>query len=266
MASYGSLGGLGGSAMSFPMRGNQPPTSQAVDYLAGRNQWETDFGGRWDAMMSERAKLEQQQRTNMDAMSRANSSSSAPPAPPPSYSLAQGPGGLESSFSDYQSYRDSFQPQVVSGPSHAEMFASLGLDPMGTSGQSGAGGPPVIGGSALSGPRPAAPVSAYQPVDFSRIDARKAELEAERGRLLPMYENQTRQQQAYDSMRGWGQENAVMGPNYQEANFGQISGDPNGGMGASPLSGVNGTQSGVYSAGGTTAGVYGAPRRSNWGL
>lgn len=37
-------------------------------------------------------------------------------------------------------------------------------------------------------------------------------------------ENQLRQQQAYDSMRGWNQQNAVIGPDYTNPNFGQVSG------------------------------------------
>jgi hypothetical protein len=85
--------------------------------------------------------------------------------------------------------------------------------------------------------------------------------EAEYQDALLRYQPILRQQQAYDSMRGWGQENAVMGPGYQQAGFGQITGDPTGGMGASPMSGINANQSGVYTPSGGSAGVYGAPKR-----
>jgi hypothetical protein len=52
-------------------------------------------------------------------------------------------------------------------------------------------------------------------------------LNAERDRLLPMYESMTRNQQSYDSMMGGHQTNATIGENYADANFGSVSGQVN---------------------------------------
>lgn len=61
----------------------------------------------------------------------------------------------------------------------------------------------------------------------------------------PFLENQTRNQQAYDSMRNNGQINALIGPDYSNANFGSISG-----QGAAQLPEIDGVNmdwaSGVY--------------------
>jgi hypothetical protein len=88
----------------------------------------------------------------------------------------------------------------------------------------------------------------YRP-DFSA-------LEAEKNMLKPLSENQIRQQQAYNKMIGFGQENAVMGRDYTNAGFGQISGQTNPygaemGMGQAMLDGAvdgvsNDFMSGVY--------------------
>lgn len=85
--------------------------------------------------------------------------------------------------------------------------------------------------------------------------------------MQPHLENQARQQQAYDSMRGWGQTNGVMGSDYTSPTFGQINGDPGIGQGNNAAAGVNATANGVFSPAQGSVGVYGAPRRaSNWGL
>jgi hypothetical protein len=68
-------------------------------------------------------------------------------------------------------------------------------------------------------------------------------LNAEKDRLNPMAENQIRQQQSFDQMRGFGQDNAVMGQDYTNPGFGQISGQANPygadmGMGQAVLEGV----------------------------
>jgi hypothetical protein len=85
-------------------------------------------------------------------------------------------------------------------------------------------------------------------------------------------------QQAYDSMRGWGQNNGVMAPNYGEAGFGQVNGvngDPYAlqgdtqGLDMSWTDGIYSAQNpgaGVYSAQNAGAGVYSpAAPRSNRG-
>jgi hypothetical protein len=105
-------------------------------------------------------------------------------------------------------------------------------------------------------------------------------LNAEKDRLQPMAQNQIRQQQSFDMMNGWGQENAVMGDDYTAAGFGQVSGETNPygadmGQAAFDLSGGNDGistdwLSGVYDPQqGQAAGVY-RPQQNNamggWGL
>ncbi|MHA6684500.1 hypothetical protein [Mesorhizobium sp. A556] len=72
-------------------------------------------------------------------------------------------------------------------------------------------------------------------------------------------ENQTRQQQAYGSMNGWGQLNGVMGANYTDPNFGQISGQAGGPLTAPTMpDGVDPSwTSGVFDPSGGLTGVYG---------
>jgi hypothetical protein len=105
-------------------------------------------------------------------------------------------------------------------------------------------------------------------------------LNAEKDRLQPMAQNQIRQQQAYNMMDGFGQQNAVMGDDYTAAGFGQVSGETNPfapamGQAAFDLSGGNDGistdwLSGVYDPQkGQAAGVY-RPQQNNamggWGL
>jgi hypothetical protein len=110
----------------------------------------------------------------------------------------------------------------------------------------------------------------YRP-DFSA-------LEAEKNMLNPLLQNQIRQQQAYNRMGAFGQENAMPGGGYTQAGFGQVSGQTNPygadmGMGQAMLDGaVSGispdfmsgvydpkTQqaTGVYKPPGTTGGLGG---------
>lgn len=48
--------------------------------------------------------------------------------------------------------------------------------------------------------------------------------QAENAATEAFNQRETRGQQAYDSMRGWGQENGVMGANYSAPGFGQVNG------------------------------------------
>jgi hypothetical protein len=229
---YGSLGGLGGRTSSYPMRVGTP-TSQEVGYQQSWADWEADY------------------------LRRVASQGSA------------GADGGSFAGEDIQATRpvvvSPFDPSrpLAPTPENINSFGTIATRP--TYQETGQGS--ASWGGPLVWPddpnRPAAPTpdltigaSTFRPHDFKqeRLDA------------IERWAPQIRQQQAYDSMRGWGQENAVMGPGYQQAAFGQITGDPTGGMGASPMSGVNGTQSGVYSPSGGTAGVYGAPNRNTWGL
>lgn len=234
---YGSLGGLGGRASSFPMRSGTAPTSQTVGYQQSWADWEADWQKRLAGLpISPATPLQNQMYPYLEDPSR-------PLAPTPENMWV-------------------FSGQ--SAPGTPQSYAETGQ------GSASWGGPLAWGGGA---DRPLVPTAENihlfpqtEGTSPASIDEMRKNLMREREVALETWQPQIRQQQAYDSMRGWGQENAVMGPNYQQANFGQITGDPTGGMGASPLSGVNGTQSGVYSAGGAQSGVYGAPRRSNWGL
>lgn len=73
-----------------------------------------------------------------------------------------------------------------------------------------------------------------------------AQMLAEREQMMPHWENQTRNQQSYDSMMGGHQPNAVIGENYSDANFGSVTGQP-GGTTMPEVDGVNmDWASGIY--------------------
>lgn len=101
--------------------------------------------------------------------------------------------------------------------------------------------------------RQAADMAAIQ----KQIDERTATFNTD---MAQRGENQTRQQQSYDSMNGWGQLNGVMGPNYTDPNFGQISGQAGGPLTAPTMpNGVDPSwTSGVFDPSGGLTGVYGA--------
>jgi hypothetical protein len=72
-------------------------------------------------------------------------------------------------------------------------------------------------------------------------------LNAERDRMQPLAQNQIRQQQSFNMMNGWGQENGVMNDDYTAAGFGQVSNETNPfgpGMGQ-PAFDISGGNSGI---------------------
>lgn len=93
----------------------------------------------------------------------------------------------------------------------------------------------------------------YAP-DFSALDA-------ERERMMAAYDNQARQQQSYNGMLGNGQINGILGPNYADPNFGQVTGSQ---PQQQAPAGVDMSWADVYQPGDT----FTAPRQrpSGWGL
>jgi hypothetical protein len=85
-------------------------------------------------------------------------------------------------------------------------------------------------------------------------------LDAEREKMMRAYETRTRNQQAYDSMLNNGQVNALIGPDYSNANFGSVSG-----QGAAQLPEIEGVNmdwaSGVYNPQ-QASGMYGSSGRT----
>lgn len=90
-----------------------------------------------------------------------------------------------------------------------------------------------------------------------------------------------RQQQNYDSMSGWNQQNGMIGPEYTDPNFGQVSGlarqampnvpgvgmDWTKGLSGTNGNGANGNWAGTFGAPQGQTGVYGAPmQQRRWGL
>lgn len=231
---FGSLGGLGGRSMSFPTR-PAAPTSEGVEYLPDYATWGADWNARRKAL-----------ETPPD-----------PVGPRPAAPTADGGAGGWGVGVDPVQWAQANQHLYRAGTPIPEMGWSFNTGgdpnyhPTAPTASYGLNYTTSMGGNTGIAP--------YVP-DFSALDA-------ERVRMMPLFQNQTRQQQGYDSMRGWGQENAVMGADYTSPTFGQITGDPTGGQGASPLSGIGqGALNGVYNPGATSAGVYGSSRRSSWGL
>lgn len=240
------LGGLGGRAMSFPTRPNYAPDSQVVDFIPNQEAWTADWQARYDA---EKAKARAPSTITNTGV--AGNLRPAPVNPVPY-------GDGSAFFSDLRSVTppSSGRPNIMPPGSAPAPVGPSAFDPQRyfsdlTSLQPPGGSRPTVYNDYID--------PGYTP-DFTALNAEKAS-------MMPVFENQNRQQQGYDSMRGWGQENAVMGPDYTNPNFGQISGDPINGQGASPLSGVGqGAMNGVYNPEGSYAGVFGNFRRSNWGL
>jgi hypothetical protein len=96
---------------------------------------------------------------------------------------------------------------------------------------------------------------AHAPVDMAAYTQRAQAI------AQPYLENQTRNQQAYDSMTNNGQVNALIGPDYSNANFGSISG-----QGAAQLPQIDGVNmdwaQGVYNPS-QANGMFGNTGRTN---
>lgn len=100
-------------------------------------------------------------------------------------------------------------------------------------------------------------------------EERLKQLEQEKAQMTPLLQNQTSLQQAYNSMLGNGQKNAVMGQGYAAPAFGQVNGQisnpfetPKQPNGAGPNMGWT---SGVYNPSGSVGGPN-PNTQQRWGL
>lgn len=173
MATFGGLGGLGGS--SYPTR-TAAPNSQTLSYLPYADEWRDN----WQDAYEHWRTIGPSTNTRMVELL---------------------PGAAD------------YKPGSAGGSALAEIAAANGgkLPTMYTS---------------------TAPTEASHKVAVTTPDLRYlqapamlAYLEDKKRQMMPLMEAQTTNQQAFDSMNGWGQQNAVIGPDYTRPNFGTINGD-----------------------------------------
>lgn len=217
---FGSIaaGGRGGGfGASFPSRGGQMPGSQVVDYLRPQAEWESDWTSRRAAEEARASKPALRQSSAVDPISIYND-----------------PNGWNMTANGGTSTGRPTAPTPDNLGTFSDPFAS---DPFSN-----------------PGPRPTAPtpdnigsfstevVPGYTP-DFSGLDA-------EREQMMGRYNQQAINQQSYDAMSGNGQINGVLGPNYADPNFGQVTGaQMNGGQPEGDMAWADGlyNPSGSYS-------------------
>jgi hypothetical protein len=240
MIGFGNFGGQRNT--SFPMRQN-PPQERAVNDpfagMGGAGGWESDWQNRFNEEASRARAATPGSAGTMVARPQTFDSAGYLAANPDvgvqsnwqpevgaavfgagsgvdpaalhlaHWGASEGRGG--SNFNEAQYLQ--LNPDVAAAVSSGQF--SSGLDHFGMHGRSEGRNVAqtfdYVGGSAGD--------PGYTP-DFTALNA-------EKDRMKPLAENQIRQQQAFDMMNGWGQQNAVMGPEYTQAGFGQVTGETN---------------------------------------
>lgn len=261
MATIGGLGGLGG--FSYPYRfGN--PNSQVVEALpfATYGDWQSDWQSRYDAEAA-RATAPSTVESQPSMINYGQPVASAPAGWTPESRSASNPSWMQQ--------RDDAKYGVIDVDMGGGQNAKINTNYTATSPTSAdATGSSLVGRNLYDVQAPQTTTSGGYTPDFSALNA-------ERERFEPLYENQTRQSQAYGMMRGQGQENAVLGPDYQRPDFGQINGQPQGQNtagfpGAGQIPGLNGIDmswaDGSYNPQEGGSGVYGVSPQAGkqWGL
>lgn len=189
---FGGLGGLGGFSPSFPQR-TGAPISNVVENLpfATQDEWLAD----WERRYAEEAAKANPVGTWRDTKAYMNDAS-------------MGMVGGENTVGGGMGMQS---PTPTRGYPSANLVTDT----------------PVLGGGPtvnryqapeprLQDPRLVRSITSGTP-DF-------AALEAERAQMIPRYTAQVGNQQAYDSMLGMNQLNGLPGPDYANANFGQVTG------------------------------------------
>lgn len=239
-----------GLGSSFPMR-YEAPESTSVAYLPDAETWQTDWEKRRaaEAARARSATAPMAQgfdnsgylAANPDVANPNSWQFGMPTAPVGAYHYgAHGAGeGRTGSNFDAAKYLQ-LNPDVAAAVARGE-FASA-ADHFGRHGWTEGRAVNMTAGS-----------PGYKP--------NYAALNAEQDRMMPLFESQIAQQQAYNNMIGNGQQNAVIGPGYTDPNFGQVDGQI--GDGKPPaVPGVDPSwSSGVYNPQGT----YDPQRKSGWG-
>jgi hypothetical protein len=93
-------------------------------------------------------------------------------------------------------------------------------------------------------------------------NSRREELLAQMKSMMPLFQNQAVQQSAYNSMNGGGQLNGILGKDYSNPTFGQVTNNPGLSQGTLDiLAGSATPTTGTYDPLNSSSGVFGAPRR-----
>lgn len=235
MLGFGSYGS-GGIGSSYPERRNAP-VSSSIEFLPEEGVWQSDWEKRRaaEAAKARAAVAPKSQRFDNAAYLKANPDVADPmswggqfPADPVgSYHYgAHGAGENRqgANFNEAQYLR--LNPDVAAAVEGGH-FAS-GLDHFARHGWSEDRNVNQTRGQ-----------KGYTP-DFSALNA-------ERERMTSAFENQRRQQQAYEWMQGADQQNAIMSPDYANAGFNTITGLSNPYAGPDAVDGVGmDWASGVY--------------------
>lgn len=267
--------------MAFGDMPRVQPASQVVDYMPSATRWRDDWQARYDA---EEAKRGTQVATGLRSLSPQTSAYTKATTPTgwqdPNTGFWYDNGGNLTSTSN-PTYDQSAIPKnvgldkdgyAIARPGNNGITAeqtAYGTKMPGTDfnvfmPQSESGG---SGGYLGTGSAPDNWETNYETYvpDFTALDA-------EWEQMLPQMEKQQLGQTAYDSMSGWGQVNAIPGPDYAKPNFGRVTDDfGQYDMGAGEFGSLNmdwAADPSAAQAKGAGMGVY-APRRQTprqWGL
>ncbi|MBI1620363.1 hypothetical protein [Aquamicrobium zhengzhouense] len=220
--------GLGRLGFTHPMR-TEAPESETVSLLPDQQQWMSDWEKR-RAAEAARARPAAAPRAqtfdnagylaaNPDVADPSSWGGAFPANPVGAYHYgAHGAGeGRQGTNFDEAKYLQ-LNPDVAAAVSGGQF--SSGLDHFAKHGFGENRAVNVTPGSA-----------GYTP-NFSALNA-------EWDKMTPMFENQTRQQQAYDWMQGGNQENGLMSEDYANAGFNTITGMSNPYAGPGQIEGVD---------------------------
>lgn len=220
--------GLGGLGLNYPMR-DKVPESAALSLLPNQDDWLADWEKRRaaEAAKARPAVNPAPQlfdnsgylKANPDVADPANWGGSFPGNPVGAYHYGVHGAGENRSGTNFDEAKYlQMNPDVAAAVARGEF--SSGLEHFGRHGWNEGRYVNMTPGS-----------PGYTP-NFGALNA-------EKNKMMPLFENQTRQQQAYDWMEGAHQQNAIMSPEYANAGFNTITGMSNPYAGPGQIDGVS---------------------------